>query len=227
MLTYKVNEIKNIVANGIGTKLVQDGFKFYKSAFCYKKETSDNIYEISIPIYKMRFGIVVKTMLYVSNKAIEDFNSNLDEQNKRITLALEIHRFFNSPDGRTYKAGPSLDIIISDDSIVNFLFEKFNKYYQEIIKPYFESFTSLTDFDVAFNNPPFDYSPANVGTGGGERCTKGLIVAHLVDNPKFNELVDIYDLKILETYHSLSIQNYNKVKNYIMEIRANISNKKQ
>jgi hypothetical protein len=76
----------------------------------------------------------------------------------------------------------------------------------------------LEAFDDFINNPPFEYSPAYVGSNTNERCMKGLIVAKLVNNPDYEKLVVIYDELIKKTLSDVqpdSIINYNKVKEYL------------
>ena len=76
----------------------------------------------------------------------------------------------------------------------------------------------LTDNEILdiINNPPFNHCPAYVGGNFDNRCMKGLIVARLADNPKYNELVEIYDEAIKETMNEMSIENYYKVREYLM-----------
>ena len=45
---------------------------------------------------------------------------------------------------------------------------------------------------------------------------KGLIVARLVNNPSYENLVTTYDEAIKETMNTESIENYYKVKEYLM-----------
>jgi hypothetical protein len=71
------------------------------------------------------------------------------------------------------------------------------------------------------NNAPFEHCPADVGSGFDGRCMKGLIVARLVNNPKYDDLVAIYDEEIKGTMNAESIENYYKVRDYLMYNRIN------
>ena len=45
---------------------------------------------------------------------------------------------------------------------------------------------------------------------------KGLIIARLVNNPGYDRLAAIYDEAIKETLDAKSIEDYHKVKDYLM-----------
>ena len=126
-----------------------------------------------------------------------------------------IERIFYSPDGRSIVKGESKSIWFVTNEDVSNSIETLKSYYIDIAKPYFSRFTTLEAFDDFINNPPFEYSPAFVGCYTDERCMKGLIVAKLVNNPNYNSLVATYNELIKRTESNESINNYNKVKEYL------------
>lgn len=133
----------------------------------------------------------------------------------KLTLGQELDRIYKSPDGREVVNG-DLAIWLRQDEDVESAIETFEWYYSDIAKPYFERYNTMNAIDDIINNPPFNHCPAHVGGNFDERCMKGLIVARLVDSPKYEQLVAIYDEAIKETMNAMSIENYHKVREYLM-----------
>ena len=76
-------------------------------------------------------------------------------------------------------------------------------------------YDNLEALDDIINKPPFDHCPAHVGGNFDERCMKGLIVARLVSNANYENLLMTYDQEIKRTMNSESIDNYHKVREYL------------
>jgi hypothetical protein len=137
----------------------------------------------------------------------------------RKTIGQEIGRIYKSPDGRAVVNG-DMTIWLRQNEDVESAIETLEWYYNDIAKPYFERYDTLDAIDDIINNPPFDHCPAHVGGNFDERCMKGLIVARLVDNPNYDQLVATYDEAIKETENSMSIENYHKVREYLIYNRV-------
>lgn len=56
---------------------------------------------------------------------------------------------------------------------------------------------------------------AHVGGSFGDRCIKGLIIAKLAHNHKYEYLIETYDEMIKKTMNDESIERYQKVKEYL------------
>jgi len=219
-MTLKIADLKEYISTDFGKTVIDDGFVYKKAANDFVRINGDFKYIINIWPVAWSSSYSVHFKLRVSQKKIEDIlEAIIGKLWHRITFdAEELERIYYSPDGRKVVKGPSLGIwMVSDEDIYTKL-QVLKTYYTEIAKPYFASFTTLEAIDDYMNNPPFEYSPAYVGANTNERCMKGLIVAKLVNNPKYEHLVTIYDELIKKTLSEVqpdSIINYNKVKEYL------------
>lgn len=61
--------------------------------------------------------------------------------------------------------------------------------------PYFETYDSLEAIDKALNEHPEEPCVHMLNERG--RCSRGLVVAKLVKRPNYDELLRIYDEKVL------------------------------
>jgi hypothetical protein len=133
----------------------------------------------------------------------------------KITLGNDIGRIYRSPDGREV-LNANLSIWLRQDEDIDAAIESLLRYYEDIACPYFAKYSTLEAIDDIINNPPFKHCPAHVGGNLDDRCMKGLIVARLTNNSKFEALTNTYDEAIKHTMNSESIENYNKVKEFLM-----------
>lgn len=216
LMTLKANDIKEKIALQLAEKLSKDAFVYKKTTneFRCQKEGFTYIFNIEQVAWSNSHSLDVH--LYVSQKQIEAIlESIIGKQRHKITLGQELGRIYKSPDGREVING-NLSIWVRQDEDVEAAVETLEWYYNDIAKPYFERYNTLEAIDDVINNPPFEHCPAHVGGNFDERCMKGLIVARLVDNPNYEKLAAIYDEVIKETMNVVSIENYHKVREYLM-----------
>jgi hypothetical protein len=218
-ITLKVKDIKEYILTNFGTQIVSDGFLYKKAdnEFFYVKGDYTYIFNILLSSWSNSYSLSVR--LFISQKKIESIYESILGKSHKLTLNQNmIERIYYSPDGRTVVKGDSMAIWLTRNEDLYNVIDILKIYYNSIAKPYFEQFSTLEDIDNFINNPPFDYSPAYVGSNTDERCMKGLIVAKLVNNPNYERLVAIYDeinKKTLSEVNPDSITNYNKVKEYL------------
>jgi len=218
-ITLKSKDIKERIMNDFGQFIAADGFiykKTYNEFFCQK---GDYTYIFNMLVTAWSNSYEIKVRLFISQKKIESIFESILGKSHKLTMSQEmLERIYYSPDGRKIVKGDGLGIwLVKDGDIFNAI-EVLKIYYKKIAKPYFERFATLEAFDDFINNPPFEYSPAYVGANTNERCMKGLIVAKLVRNPNYENIVAIYDELIKATVSKVnhdSITNYNKVKDYL------------
>jgi len=216
LITKKAKEIKEIVSLGLDKVFSEEGFKFNKSSneFRMQSEGFLSIFNMEQVAWSDHFSINVN--LWISQKDIERILEKIIGRTRhKITLGDDIARISKSPDGRKIVNG-NLAILLIHDEDIEAAIDTLKQYFFEIAKPYFAKYNSLQALDDIINNEPFSHCPAHVGGNFDERCMKGLIVARLVSNPKYNELASIYDEAIKETMSSESIENYYKVREYLM-----------
>lgn len=215
ILTVKAKEVKETIASGLKEDFVKEGFVYKKTDNQFEKKQGDytSIFNILITAWSSHFSIEVR--LYISQKQIENIYETIIGKSHKLTLGNTLNRIYASPDGREVVNG-NLSINIYFDDDVEAAVESLQNYYTTIAKPYFEKYQDLKSIDDIINNPPFENNPANVGGSFDKRCMKGLIVARLVDNPGYEQLVATYDEAIKGTMNEESIENYHKVREYLM-----------
>jgi hypothetical protein len=215
ILTIKAKEVKEAIASGLGNKFKRDGFVYKKTINQFEKIQGDftSIFNILITAWSSCYSIDVR--LYISQKQIEKIYENIVGKSQKLTIGNTINRIYASPDGRKVVNG-NLVINIYFDEDVEAAVESLKNYYNTIAKPYFEKYQDLKSINNIMNNAPFEHNPADVGGAFDSRCMKGLIVARLVNNPNYEQLVQTYDEAIKGTMDSESIENYYKVREHLM-----------
>ncbi len=214
-LTIKAKDLKEIMANKFGEIVSKDNFVYNKSMNEFRRRNGEFIYIFNIEQVAWSSSFSFHIKLYVSQRRISEIIEKiLGKQRHKITIGCDIERIYKSPDGRQVING-NLSIWIREDKDVEAAIESLQWYYQDIAKPYFERYQTLESIDDIINNPPFDHTPAHVGGMFFERCIKGLIVARLVNNPKYDELISIYDEEIKGTVNEEFIEAYNKAKEFL------------
>ena len=214
-MTFKANEIKDKIALRLGDKLAIDGFIYKKTRNEFICQKGDYNYLFILEQLSWSDHYSVQVRLAISQKQIETILERIiGKQRHKYTFVRDIARIYKSPDGRQIVNG-NLAILLIYNEDIEAAIETLEGYYKNIAKPYFERYNSLEEIDDIMNNPPFEHSPAHVGGMLDDRCMKGLIVARLVNNPKYHDLVAIYDEKIKGTMSAESIENYYKVREYL------------
>ena len=219
ILTLKTKDVKESIATGLMGKLMPESFLFKKTNNQFEKTQGDytSIFNILITAWSNCYSIEVR--LYISQKKIEHIYESIVGKSHKLTLGNTIDRIYASPDGRKVVNSNLLIRIYFDEDIAAAV-ESMENYYKTIAKPYFEKYQTLSAIDDIINNPPFEHNPAHVGGNSDDRYMKGLIVARLVNNPNYEQLVVTYDEAIKRTMNEESIENYRKVREHLMYNRV-------
>jgi hypothetical protein len=216
LITKKADQIKEEIAKQLKNVFWKDGFVYKKTMNEFKSQKGDYAYIFNIDQVAWSHHYSLDVRLYISQKQIENILERIiGKLRHHLTLGRGIDRIYKSPDGRKVING-NLSIRLIQNEDIEAAVETLEKYYNDIAMPYFERYTTLKAIDDIINSPPFDCCPAHVGGNFDNRCMKGLIVAKLVNNPSYEELVRIYDDKIKGTMNTQSIENYYKVRDYLM-----------
>jgi hypothetical protein len=211
----KAQEVKDSITAGLTLRMITEGFTYKKSTNEYKHTSGDYTYFFRIEQLLWSDHYSIKVDLEISQKQIEAIVEKiLGKKRHKFTMGAEIGRIKLSPDGRKIVNG-SLGFILLFEGDIEAAIETLHEYYTDIAKHYFSRYRTLTAIDDIMNNEPFEHCPAHVGGMFYERCIKGLIVAKLVDNPRYDELVAVYDEEIKATFNEEFIADYKKVRDYL------------
>jgi len=219
VITFKSSELKNKIEVELSsTVFIKDGFTYRKSdnSFICKEGDNLDIFNMELLFWGGHFTLDVE--LYISQKKVEAiYKKILDKSDDNTTMGNNIGRIYSSSDGRQVVASSygNLTIRIRQNEDIEAAVESLTWYYRDIAKPYFQRYKKLEAIDDIFNSPPFENLPAHAQINLDKKCMKGLIIAKLIDNPRYNELVAIYDKQINELKNEESLVNYVRVKDYL------------
>jgi hypothetical protein len=214
-MALKAQEVKDRIASGLTLQMITEGFTYKKSTNEYKRTDGDYTYFFRIEQVLWSDHYSIDVHLEINQKKIETVVEKiLGKQRHKFTIGADIGRIKLSPDGRTIVNG-GLQFILLFEGDIEAAIETLYQYYTDIAKPYFKKYSSLDALDDIMNNEPFAHCPAHVGGMFYERCLKGLIVAKLVGNPRYDELVAIYNEEIKETFNEEFITTYKQVRDYL------------
>jgi hypothetical protein len=217
----KIHEIKNRISSELNSKFIQDGFKYIKSSNEFKCIVGHYTYFFSIDVLAWSDHYSVNVRLYVSEDRIEDvLEKILGKQRHRLTMGGDIGRIRFSPDGREV-VNMSLSFILLFEKDISAAIETLYQYYLDIAKPFYTRYNSIETIDAIFNKEPFDIVPAHVHGTFDSRAMKGLILAKLVKNPRYGELIAIYNKQMPEIFKDFrqeAVENYYLVRDYLDKV---------
>lgn len=218
-MDFKSKEIKEKIASEFGSFLSQDNFLYKKTSNEFVREENDfsNIFNMLLTAWSDHYSLDVR--LYISHKRIEKIFESIVGKSHKLTMGNTIERIAKSPDGRQVVNG-NMYILLLQSEDIDAAVETLNSYYSNIAKPYFKRYDSLEAINDIINNQPFEHCPAHVGGRLDNRCMKGLIIAKLINSPNYEQLVATYDEAIKKTMNEESIENYYKVREYLMYNRV-------
>lgn len=178
----KINELKISFQNKLDSSFAEKGYKLRKANFEYIRRIGDITFIFGIGIHAKTDWFLITPSAFVGVSQInKKFNEILGRkiQVTGSTCGFGIGNICNHQRGR-YSIDRENDI----NHVVDLIWLDFT----EIALPFFENASSLEAIDKYMNAIDEKRIPASSVSG----ACKGLIVAKLVNNPKFFELADIY-----------------------------------
>jgi hypothetical protein len=214
MITLKVDEIRQKVSSHLSEKFNKDNFSFSKTNSWFIKSTEKFDQILYLLIHSRSDHYAIEPQIYIRYKQVEKLLKKIIGNTNGITMGDSISVIYNSPDGRKIVRN-SMEILLLQNEDIESAVETIGQYYIDIAIPYFDKYIDIDSLDDIFNKPPFEYTPADVGGMTDDRCMRGLIIARLSNNPNYQELLTTYDQTIKRTMNQQSIDDYNKVKDYL------------
>jgi hypothetical protein len=214
----KAEEIKNKISQQLKAKFLSKGFDYKKSSNLFIRKISGYTHYFYIDQLAWSDHYSVNVRLYISVKQVEDFLEKiLGKQRNRFTLGGDIGKIKFSPDGKTV-VNKSIGIIIMFEKDVDAAAETLASYFDDIALPFFDQYSNLKAVDEILNSAPFDNVPAYASGNFDTRCMKGLIVAMLVANLEYDNLVKVYDKEMATTFQDFrqdAMKTFVVVKDYL------------
>lgn len=210
----KVKEVKLKIFEGVKEYFNVNGFVHKKTNDEFVREVGKMKQIVFLSFTSFSSEILVRIWLYIKHKEIEDIYTKITGKKDYSTIGNEIGELFSSRNGRDYHSSRGLSFVLQEDDDIFLAIEDLKRYYENIMSPYFDKYLNLVELDGIFNNEPYDFIPVDIGSSPGSRASKGLIIARLLDKNIYDNLISIYDVKILKGSESC-LKNYEKVKEYL------------
>ena len=201
-----IKDVSNELLSRIHDNFREFNFILNKGQSEFKRKVNNCTQIVDLFFYKKGQFITIKPEIRIKEHQIEKIYKAVSQIRDRPYLTLGNHLFEivkYIDDGKEIDESEeeTRDWLIEDDNDINKLVEIIPKYLKETILPYFDQNSSVPRVDELLNKYPRQISIHNVVYP--LRANIAIIAAKLNQNPKFDELVEIYDEELLdaeETY---------------------------
>ncbi len=202
-MSLKVVDVSKILLESLIPFMEKHGFRLNKRNKEFNREIGDTKQILDLFFYKKADHITIKPEVRIKVKSIDTVYRSITDMENRPYYTLgnhlfEIVRYMDT--GNETERGELSNWLVEDEGDVWQLVEVIPKYFEESILPYFEENSSLARVDELLNKSPRDMSIHNWLYP--LRANVALIAAKLNDNPKYDELVTIYDEETQEAEES-------------------------
>jgi len=174
----------------LATELGAAGFKLVKSrgAFEREREGVNDLFKLDFytstagnriqPAIIMRFASLDRLYHQVSGAKPAD-------RKYHAAVSFAIWRVYGGPQ--------KYEFLLSDESTVGTVAEKLSLTFREVALPFFDNHSTVADVDRLLNEMPNAPQTILYHTDGWTRCAYATIAAKLAANPRYDELVGVYD----------------------------------
>ena len=213
----KVNEIARQITSSISSSIETYGFKLNHNTNEFKRRINHATQIFELVFYKEGNYLKIKPEVRIKIKPIEDIYQQVSKRGDVYrTLGNDLFEILRYIDcGEETGKGEQYYWIIKDDESINKLIKIIPEYFKETILPYFENNSTLSKVDELLNKYPRELSIHNWLYP--LRANLAIIAAKLNNNPKFEELVKIYEEELKEAEESYKTE-FVKLKNILHEI---------
>lgn len=205
----KVNAIAQQISDGVVESFQKYGFYYRKAQkeFVRKKDNVEQIFKLFI--YKKNDHFTIDPEIKIHLKEIESIYKSIAQIESRPYLTLGNHflkiRDYDG-DSANYKNKPTKEWLIENEEDIEYLIKIIPKYLEEVILPYFDTNSSLSRVDELLNKYPEKMSVHNYMYP--LRANIAIIAAKLNNNPRYNELIDIYESELEDAEENYKIEFY-------------------
>lgn len=199
MLAMKVSEVSKLLLESLVPVMERHGFKLNKRDKEFTRKIGESSQIFDLFFYKKTGHISIKPEVRIKIESIDKVYKSITTIENRPYCALgnhlfEIVRYLET--GNETDRGELSNWLVEDEEDVQKLIEVIPEYLEESILPYFEENSSLDRVDILLNKSPRDMSVHNWLYP--LRANVGIIAAKLNNNPKYGELLTVYDEETLE-----------------------------
>ena len=201
-------EVLRTVFNSISDDLRMFGFgpSFKYQGFIRKTESAIFFYQLLIynrtSLRTGEKGFLVEPYIWIHIKAIEKYyreittNTIIKEDIDFVTMGNSIAGLLANSDGLYKNRNRSLDLLIFSEKDILYVAEQLIARFKETALPYCLNNSNIASVDKFANTDPNEYKVHL--SNDNYRIIKGLIAAKLNNNPRLQDLIDVYDRQLIE-----------------------------
>ena len=195
----KVTEVSGILLGSIKKSFEKYGFTLNQKKREFKREINGCSQIFDLFFYKKGDFIIIKPEIRIKIAKIENIYKSITSVIERPYLTLgnhlfEIMRYIDK--GEEVGMGEKPDWKVIDETDIKKLVEVIPEYLEEILIPYFDENNTVARVDYLLNKYPNELSLHNYLYP--LRANIAIIAAKLNQNPKYEELVKLYDKELNE-----------------------------
>jgi hypothetical protein len=198
------------ISEGVLESFKKHSFKYLKSQqeFVRKTDNADQIFRLYY--YKEDDGaITIKPELIIQVKEIQKIYKSITEVKGRPYSTLG--NYFShirdyDGDARNYRRQPTRYWLVENEGDIQHLIKVIPEYLEEDIIPYFESNSSVEKVDKLLNEYPEKMSVHNYIYPS--RANIAIIAAKLNKNPRYEELVSVYEARMVDAEENTKNEFY-------------------
>lgn len=210
-----ISEASKILMNGIETDFENHGFKPNKNNREFKRVVGDAVQRFRLFFYKEGGQISIKPEVSIEIRPIEDIYRKVSSIKGRPYHTMgnhlfEILRYLDL--GEEIGKGTTQDWAVQNKENIDYLIQVIPKYLEESIIPYFDENSSLSRVDELLNKYPRELSVHNYIYP--LRANIAVIAAKLNKNPKYEELLSLYEEELEEAEETYKTEFYD-IKEYL------------
>ncbi|RKZ45141.1 MAG: hypothetical protein DRR00_27045 [Candidatus Parabeggiatoa sp. nov. 3] len=204
-------ELKLTLLDILGRNFQSQGFKWMKSRDGFVKREQINLFVYQLNFLEKSKGYRVEPVVGVRNELIENIfhkTSGFEEKYHKGTISV----VESIKDPSTNKKG-RYDLY--EDRDVDDVVEKLKTLFYEYALAYFDKFSQIENIDQALND---NFDAAKHGFIVGP-CSKGLIVAKLVERKNYAELEAFYTERVQDIANGFYLPEFERLKAYLREYK--------
>ncbi|UGU18150.1 hypothetical protein LS482_09745 [Sinomicrobium kalidii] len=213
----KVADISKQIIEGIAPVFIEEGFKVNKRAREFVREYNGCTQIFDLLFYKKGDTIEIEPIIRIKIKHIEDIyhHISIDHNDIFSTLGNNLYKVVKHYDDNIdIDFDGKSKMLVEDDKDVKKLIEVIPIYFKREGLRYFNENSSVARADELLNKYPREISIHNWLYP--MRACLAIIAAKLNDNPKYNELVKIYEEELEDALDSYK-QDFANLKKFLSE----------
>ena len=192
------------------------GFEYIDAYSQFRKTDKMGFQSVILSISKYENEIWIEVTLAIRKNEVEhiaqQFLSNLiDFQSHTTTISISLGKLNQNPYFR-YKAENEEDLEVCAEELIKFMSEEG--------MDFLEATNSLKELDVLFNKTP--KHPILYVHNQFHRYFKGIVLAKITNNPKYDELVELYFRSLIHKKADETIQsNFKRLTHFLVHYSVN------